>query len=81
VAHERGAGQNGYAIRAFRIKEGLTVNELANSIGVSYSHLQNIEHENRTARPEHLARIARVLHVPVAALTRVAEAEIERVPA
>ncbi len=63
--------QNGYAIRAFREREGLTLAMLAQSIGVSESHLRNIETENRSASPHHLGKIADILNVPTAALARI----------
>lgn len=67
--------QNGIAIRALRQKEGLTVDELARQIDVTAPHLRNIENELRSASETHLARIARVLDVPLAAIrNRVADA-------
>lgn len=68
--------QNGYAIRAFREREGLKVAELAERTGMSEPHLRNIETENRPASPEHLARLADALHVPVAALSRVRASDL-----
>lgn len=60
--------QNGHAIRALRQKEGLTPDELAKAIGVTTPHLRNIELELRSASEVHLARIAKVLDVPLAAI-------------
>jgi len=62
--------QHGPAIRALRKKDGYEVQEFANMIGVSYSHLQNIEHENKQASEEDLNKIARILGVPLAAVSR-----------
>lgn len=64
------AKQNGFAIRAFREKEGLSVQTLATTVGISGPHLRNLENEFRNASPQHLCRIARALGVPVAALQR-----------
>jgi transcriptional regulator with XRE-family HTH domain len=76
-----GTRQNGFAIRDLRIKEGLTVQELANVLGMSYSHLQNIEHENRSARPEHITAIAKALNCRTASIVRFPADECEAVPA
>ena len=62
--------QHGPAIRALRKKDGYEVQEFANMLGISYSHLQNIEHENKQASEEDLNRIARLLGVPLAAVSR-----------
>lgn len=66
--------QNGIAIRALRRKEGLSVDELATAVGITPPHMRNIENELRSASEEHLARIAKVLEVPLAAI-RLREAE------
>lgn len=60
--------QNGIAIRALRRKEGLSVDDLATAVGVTAPHMRNIENELRSASEEHLARIAKVLDVPLAAI-------------
>lgn len=75
------ATQNGYAIRAFREGEGLSVQALADAIGVTAPHLRNIENEHRNANARHLALIARTLGKPVAAIMRDYPAGAERVPA
>lgn len=62
--------QHGPAIRALRKKDGYEIQEFANMIGISYSHLQNIEHENKQASEEDLNKIARLLGVPLAAVSR-----------
>ncbi len=68
--------QNGFAIRAFREREGMKLGALAAQTGISEPHLRNIEVENRPATPEYLARIADALNVPVAALTRVRASDL-----
>jgi len=60
--------QNGLAIRALRQKEGLTVDDLAQAVGVTAPHIRNIENELRSASEVHLARIAKALDVPLAAI-------------
>jgi transcriptional regulator with XRE-family HTH domain len=62
--------QHGPAIRALRQKDGLSVQEFANLLGISYSHLQNLEHENKKASREHLNKAARLLGVPLVAIAR-----------
>lgn len=64
------ANQNGYAIRAFREKDGQSLQWLADAAQVSAPHMRNIECENRNASPQHLNLIAKALDVPVAALRR-----------
>lgn len=72
--------QNGYAIRAFREKDGRSVQWLADAIGVTAPHMRNIENEHRNAANRHLALIAKALDVPQSALRRT-HAEVEAVPA
>jgi transcriptional regulator with XRE-family HTH domain len=62
--------QNGAAIRSLREKDGWHQPEFARKVGMSQSALSNIEREKRSARPATIQRIARVLRVPVAAITR-----------
>jgi XRE family transcriptional regulator, fatty acid utilization regulator len=62
--------QNGPAIREIRQREGLTISQLANAVGISDPHLRNIETENKPARPEHLSRIARRLDCNLQAIRR-----------
>jgi DNA-binding XRE family transcriptional regulator len=62
--------QNGAAIRSLREKDGWHQPEFARRVGMSQSALSNIEREKRSARPATIHRIARVLRVPVAAITR-----------
>lgn len=63
--------QNGAAIREIRKREGLSVDSLAAAVLISGPHMRNIENEHRNASTELLARIAEVLHVPIAALRAV----------
>ena len=73
--------QNGPAIRGFRQRESLSVAELANrvskTISLSEPHLRNIENELKSASTAHLAAIAKVLDVPLAALRRKQSDDIE----
>lgn len=65
--------QNGAAIREIRQREGMTISQLAQAVGVSDPHIRNIETENKPARPEHIARIARALGCTPQAIRRLAE--------
>lgn len=67
-ARRKRVPQNGAAIREIRRREGLTISDLAQAIGVSDSHIRNIETNNKPARPEHLARIAQRLHCDLEAI-------------
>ena len=62
--------QNGPAIRSLREKDGWHQPDFAREVGVTQAALSNIEREKRGARPATIHRIARVLRVPVAAITR-----------
>jgi transcriptional regulator with XRE-family HTH domain len=62
--------QNGAAIRSLREKDGWHQPDFAREVGVTQAALSNIEREKRGARPATIYRIARVLRVPVAAITR-----------
>jgi DNA-binding XRE family transcriptional regulator len=62
--------QNGAAIRSLRQKDGWHQPDFAREVGVTQAALSNIEREKRGARPATIYRIARVLRVPVAAITR-----------
>ncbi|MFA7323860.1 MAG: helix-turn-helix transcriptional regulator [Candidatus Nanopelagicales bacterium] len=68
--------QNGAAIRAIRQREGLSISALANQIQVTDPHLRNIENEHKSASTAHLAAIAKVLNVPLAALRRSDDDEV-----
>jgi transcriptional regulator with XRE-family HTH domain len=62
--------QHGPAIRALRIKDGLSVNGLAELVGCAQSAISHIELEQKQPSEQMLNRIARALHVPVAAISR-----------
>jgi transcriptional regulator with XRE-family HTH domain len=62
--------QNGSAIRDIRQREGLTVTDLAGRLGISDPHMRNIELENKAARPELLALIARELRCSLSSIAR-----------
>lgn len=61
---------NGFAVRDFRIKAGLSVDELAQRTLISAPHIRNIENENREPNSVHLHKIADVLGVRAASLVR-----------
>lgn len=61
---------NGQALRSFRIIRGVSRADLAEQAGSSYSHIANLETEAKDPSPELLHRLARVLDIPVGALTR-----------
>lgn len=67
--------QNGAAIRAFRKKERMTVAGLAGHAGIAEQSLRNIENGHRPASDETIWRLARLLAVPVEAITRSGTAE------
>jgi transcriptional regulator with XRE-family HTH domain len=69
LSHRR-LRQNGAAIRSLREKDGWHQPDFAREVGVTQAALSNIEREKRGARPATIHRIARVLRVPVAAITR-----------
>lgn len=66
----RAARHNGFAVRDFRIKAGLSVDELAQRTVISAPHIRNIENELREPNPVHLHKIADVLGVRAASLVR-----------
>ena len=70
MAYEQTAQPNGAAIRAFRKKEGLTVPQLAGFVGLQPQSLTNIETGQRGTTPEIMRHLARVLGVPVEAITK-----------
>lgn len=61
---------NGATIRAFRVKAGKKVKDLAAEAKCSWQQLDNIENERKEASLELLNRLAAVLEVPVVALVR-----------
>jgi transcriptional regulator with XRE-family HTH domain len=72
--------QNGPAIRAFREIRGLTVDELAERIGLSSSGLRNVELENRGLTKVKANRLCAALSIPLTAIDRDDEigAQLER---
>jgi transcriptional regulator with XRE-family HTH domain len=70
MKHDLVGRQNGAAIRAFRQKERLSVVKFAGYVGLHEQSLRNIENGRRSVSSETLQDIARVLGVPVAAITR-----------
>jgi transcriptional regulator with XRE-family HTH domain len=70
MTHEPLGRQNGAAIRAFRKKEGLSVVQLAGYVGLHPQSLRNVENGRRPAGDEVIRHLARVLGVPVEAITR-----------
>lgn len=61
---------HGPAIRALRIKDGLSVNGLAELVGCAQGFISHIELEQKRPSERMLNQIARALHVPVAAISR-----------
>lgn len=61
---------NGATLRAFRIKAGKKLADLAAEANCSYQQLNNVEAERKEASLELLHRLAAALEVPVAALVR-----------
>lgn len=62
----------GRAVEAVRKGAGLTQDECATKLGVSKSHLCDVEKGRKTASPERAARWARVLGYPESVLVRLA---------
>lgn len=61
------SGEMGAAIRARRKELGLSQEQLAERVGVSYQQVQRYENGSSTLNVENVQRIARALAVPVAA--------------
>jgi transcriptional regulator with XRE-family HTH domain len=59
---------NPEAVRALRMKDGWSLAAFARAVGVTPSHLSNIEAGRRGCSPGSLKRMAEVLVVPVSAL-------------
>lgn len=59
----------GATIRALRQAYGWSVGKFAESIGIDYSHLSNIEAGRKRCTPEIARRVADTLGVPLAAIT------------
>ena len=63
--------QNGAAIRAFREKEKMSVATVAGLVGLDNPQsLRNIENGTRPASNDVIWHLARILRVPVKAITR-----------
>jgi transcriptional regulator with XRE-family HTH domain len=62
--------QNGAAIRALRKKDRRTVADVAAFAGLKPQTLTNIENNSKPASKEALLKIADLLGIPVAAITR-----------
>lgn len=67
---------NGFAVRAFRIARGWSVQDLCNAVvsdgrKLSAPALRNIELEHRDCKPDLIERIAKSLDVDTRALVRV----------
>jgi transcriptional regulator with XRE-family HTH domain len=60
---------NGPAIRAIRQLRGLDLRRLAAATGISESHLGNVENERRDLSPAKLLTVAKVLNVPMSAIS------------
>jgi transcriptional regulator with XRE-family HTH domain len=75
--------QNGAAIRAIRKKDKRTIADVARYARIEPQTLTNIENNSKPASKEVVIRIADLLDVPIAAITRdgtdegYSEAEIE----
>lgn len=67
--------QHGPAIRALRRKDGLSVQSLADRVGLHAQSLRNIELDRRPASWETLNAIARALRVDVAAVAALVSPE------
>lgn len=71
--------QHGAAIRALRRKDGLSVEDLADRIGMHAQSLRNVELERRPISLEKLNLIARALCVDTAAIARQDVDEIDEI--
>lgn len=58
------------AVQAIRFLAGWSPSRFATEIGITPSHLSNIESGRRQASPEVIKRMADVLGVPVTALVK-----------
>jgi len=70
MPYEQTAQPNGAAIRAFRKKEKLSVPQLAGYVGLAPQSLTNIESGGRGTTRKVIGDLARVLGVPVEAITK-----------
>lgn len=74
---------NGFAVRAFRIARGDSVQDLCNRVTqngrpLSAPALRNIELEHRDCRPDLIQRIADALDIDVRAIVRIPLADWDR---
>jgi transcriptional regulator with XRE-family HTH domain len=68
----------GKAVESVRKSEGLSQDECARKLGVSKSHLCDVEKGRKTASPERAAKWARVLGYPESVFVRLAiQAELD----
>ena len=68
----------GRAIESVRKSEGLSQDQCATKLGVSKSHLCDVEKGRKTVSPERAAKWARVLGYPESVLVRLAlQAELD----
>jgi len=65
-----GVRHNGEAIKVIRVLRGQSRKDVANAVGCGYSHIANLELEEKAASPELIDRLAEVLDSPIAALLR-----------
>lgn len=70
MAQHHAPRHNGFAVRDFRVKAGLSVDELAQRTLISAPHIRNIENENREPSRLHLHKIADVLACRPTSLVR-----------
>lgn len=63
--------QWGRRIRAFRKLKGFTQARLANELGISLSHLGEIERENRAPSEDLLSKICATLNVTVGEMKKI----------
>lgn len=62
--------RQGATLKAFREMRGLKVGELANSLGISYAYLSNLEAGRKRLTQQLVAKAASVLDVRQVALVR-----------
>jgi transcriptional regulator with XRE-family HTH domain len=65
-------------LEAIRLGEEMSLDAFAKRLGISRSHLCDIEHGRKTVRPKRAARFAKLLGYPEAQFVRLAlQAEID----
>jgi len=70
MTYEPTGRQNGAAIKAIRKKDRRSLADVAQYAGLHPQALVNIENNSRPASAEVIVKIAEILDVPVAAITR-----------